>query len=122
MKKRFGILAGLVMVLILGACEYETIVPKQVVLPDEPVKFSTQIAPMFDEAGCTACHAGATNPDLRPDKAYESLVNGGYLNIAVPDDSKLIKKINSNHGTASNLSAEQKALLLKWIKEGAKNN
>jgi len=114
------LLAGAMLILV--SCEYETIVPKVVELPDEPVSFATQVAPMFVEAGCAGCHSGGIAPDLRADKSYASLTNGGFLNVASPSDSELVKKIESGHATSGNLSATQKALLLKWIEEGAKNN
>ena len=116
---------GFVILLLLAAlwsCEYETIVPKGVQLPDGPVSFSEQIAPIFVEANCISCHSGSTSPDLRADKSYSSLTSGGILNLSDPGSSKLIEKIESGHGTSGNLTALQKALILKWIEEGAKNN
>lgn len=108
--------------IFLVSCEYETIVPKVIELPDEPVSFAEQVLPALQSAGCATCHSGGVAPDLRADKAYTSLLNGGYLNVADPADSKLVKKINSGHATSGNLSGTDKALLIKWIEEGAKNN
>lgn len=119
--KKFGIFAFL-LVLGMSACEYETIEPPVIVLPDEPVSFSEQIAPIFVEAGCIGCHNGAMAFDLNLDKSYDGLVNNGMVDTENPADSKLMIKINEGHGTSGNLSAEQKTYILKWIEEGAKDN
>jgi len=92
------------------------------VVPPDVVEFAAQVAPIFVEAGCTGCHAGATSPDLRLDKSWDALVNGGNVDTANPAESILLVKINAGHGTSGNLSAEQKALILKWIEDGAKND
>lgn len=121
MKKLFVILAG-GLILFLSACEWETIVPPVIVLPDEPVSFATQVAPIFVEVGCVSCHAGATKPDFRADKSYLSLTGGGFVDTTNPANSKLVIKLNGGHPSPGKLSGEQMALLLKWIEEGAKNN
>ena len=104
------------------SCEYETIVPVEVDLGDEDVLFSTQVVPIFDEAACTGCHKGSTDPDLRAENAYSSLTSGGYVNLDDPASSEIVTKIEEGHATSGNLSATQKALLLKWIEQGAKDN
>ena len=119
--KKIGFIALLFMA-GLWACEYETIVPIVPDLPDEEVKYAEQVAPIFVEAGCTGCHAGGISPNLLADKSWDSLVNGGIVDTENPADSKLMEKINSGHATSGNLSGEQKAYILKWIEEGAKNN
>lgn len=119
--KKIGFFA-LLLLMGMWACEYETIVPVKVVLPDEPVSFSEQIAPIFVEVGCVSCHSGSIPPDLNLDKSYNDLVNGGRVDTTNPAESKLMEKIDSGHGTAGNMSALQKALILQWIEEGAKNN
>jgi len=80
------------------------------------------VAPVFVNAGCTGCHSGGTAPDLRADKSYNSLTTGNYVNVSDPASSKIVMKINSGHGTSNTISATDKALLLKWIEEGANNN
>jgi hypothetical protein len=112
-------------VLIFGmvSCEYETIKPTVVVIPDEPVLFATQVAPMFTAAACNGCHGNGATPDFTtPAKAYASLTTNNLVDTTNAANSVLIQKVNEGHGTAGNLSATQKALLLKWIQQGAKNN
>lgn len=113
----------IILVLMAGlwACEYETIVPIVVVVEDD-ISFSEKVAPIFDEVGCTSCHGGGISPNLKPADSWLALTNGGYINTEDPEDSELMEKIEAGHGTSGNLTAEQKALILKWITEGAKNN
>ena len=105
----------------LWACEYETIIPIVVEVPDN-VKFSEQVAPIFKDVGCTVCHAGGTKPNLKQAEAWDALVSGGFVDTDNPESSGLLVKINEGHATSVDLSAEQKAYILKWITEGAKNN
>lgn len=109
------LLAGLV------SCEYDTIVPKEVVVPDV-VSFSTDIEPLFTSAGCTQCHPSMLKPDLTVGKAYASLTSMNLVVAGSAATSKLWSHITSGHQTASNLTAEQKAKIEKWINDGANNN
>lgn len=116
--------AGFIALLLLvglWSCEYATIKPVVVEPPDE-VSYAADVAPIFVEAGCTGCHGGGINPNLTADKSWDSLVNGGYVDTANPTESEVVERINSGHGTAGNINAEQKALILKWIEDGAQNN
>ena len=111
----FGVLlTGLV------SCEYQTIVPYDVIVPETPVDFSTQIEPIFTQLDCVSCHTGSFEPNFTVGKAYASLVSKNLFDTANPSNSKLILQINSGHNTTVNMTAEQKALRLRWITEGAK--
>jgi cytochrome c peroxidase len=101
------------------ACEYVTIEPKDVVIPDTPIDFATQIEPIFTEANCVMCHTGSQQPNLTAGKAYTSLISLNLVDTANPANSKLMKQINAGHNTGT-LTAAQTALILKWITEGAK--
>lgn len=70
-----------------------------------------------------ACHNSiATPPVLLQNSAYKALMEGGYIDIDEPDQSKLIIKINSGHPTVDTPTDFEKQLLLLWIVEGALNN
>ncbi|MGE5393108.1 MAG: hypothetical protein ACM3P1_00115 [Candidatus Saccharibacteria bacterium] len=103
--------------LFLGSCKYDYILP-EVVAPVNDVKFSTQIAPIFAEK-CVACHNRQT-PVLTADVAYSQLVPN-YVNTTSPESSKIYVVPSSGKHYAK-ISAAQAALILQWIKEGAKNN
>jgi hypothetical protein len=87
-----------------------------------PVSFKNEVEPLFTTANCVSCHSGSTKPDLRAGKAYASLTSNNFVKANDPDNSKLIQYINAGHNTASSLTGAQKALVSKWITEGAKNN
>jgi hypothetical protein len=57
---------------------------------------------------------------LAVDKAYNSLISRNLVDTANPANSKLMQYIEAGHNTAVNMTGEQKALILKWITEGAK--
>ena len=118
--RKLGIFA-LLLLAGLWSCEYENIVPIVVEVPDN-VKFSVDVAPIFAEVNCTGCHAGGISPNLTQAKAWDALVSGGFVDTDNPEGSSLLLKINEGHATSGDLSAEQKAYILKWITEGAKNN
>lgn len=120
MKKSLLILIGLLVVCI-SSCEYKFIDPIEIELPDEPVSFSIQIEPIFQDK-CITCH-NSTSPVLTTGNAFDNLINGSYINTDMPELSKLYEKVDEGHpGGNSSLSATELALILKWIEEGAQNN
>ncbi|TSA38575.1 MAG: hypothetical protein D4R64_02695 [Porphyromonadaceae bacterium] len=106
----------------LVSCEYVTIQPKDVIIPDTPVSFKTDVEPIFTQLNCIQCHPALHQPDLAVNKAYASLTSMNLVDTQNPAGSKLIQYINAGHNTAANMTGTQKALILKWITEGAKNN
>ena len=116
------LLAG---VLMLGttACVYETIVP-EVVEPVEDVSFSQDIIPIFNEnCNLSGCHStGEWAPDLTATNAYNSLINGNYVNTSDPESSVLYVKIAPGGSMEQYSSPQETALILGWIEEGAQNN
>lgn len=120
MKRSLLIVLGIIFISI-SSCEYKYIDPIEVELPDEPISFSNQIETVFQKK-CTTCHA-SQSPILTTGNAYNSLIDGGYINIDAPESSGLYEKVSNSHpGGNSNLSAEERAIILKWINEGAENN
>jgi hypothetical protein len=101
---------------LLYSCEKETLV--QDTLPTN-VSFQTDILPMFQV--CTGCHGIGASPDLTVGNAYQSIIDGDYLNTSSPEESQLIITLNgSSHNSLLNQS--QKNMIMGWIKEGAQNN
>jgi hypothetical protein len=117
--KKLGFIA-LMFLAALWSCEYDALAPKPIELPDV-VSFATDLAPVL-ETNCATCHSGALAPNLKPADSYKALVNGGYVDTNDPENSKLITKINIPHPSSDPLSLKEKALILKWIEDGAKNN
>jgi hypothetical protein len=123
-----NILVVLAISILLGSCEWITIeLPPAAVIPvDKVVSFATDIQPIFATNGCTVCHAGSSAPkglDLSTvDKAYSTINSTGVVNIITPESSKLytIPALSGSHN--KKYTDEQSAYVLKWIKDGAKNN
>ena len=116
MKKIYLLVCSL---FVLGACEYETVQPEVIDIPDDvTVSFAATVEPAF-QSKCVTCHNTQT-PVLSTGQAYNSLKNGGYINTTTPTQSKVY--LNAQSGHYNSLSATDAAYLLKWIEQGAKNN
>lgn len=120
-KRIFQGLFIMAFAMLFAACEYTYVEPIIVELPDDPIVFSSQLEPVF-VSKCAGCHA-TVQPVLTTGSAYNSLINGGYINTADPANSEIYLKLSENHPSASGtFSATELAYLLKWIEEGAENN
>ena len=107
---------------ILCSCEYEWIQPEKKLVP-ENVSFSADIIPIFDK-GCNigVCHgAGATPPDLTPENAYNSLIDGAYVDTETPEASILYNTMKSGSMRTYTDPGDEE-IVLAWIEQGAKNN
>ena len=109
----------IVAVIFFASCEYDTIEFEKIVIPpDQEVTFSKTVIPIFNSK-CVECHDGSIKLDLREDNAYNSLISGGYIKTDTPSESELYKQINEGHGSTN---ANERELILEWIKRGAKND
>jgi hypothetical protein len=120
MKKLFyflvsGIFAA---ILLFGSCEKVVYPPIEV--PDT-VSYSVDIQPIWDTK-CVECHDGGfPPPDFRPDKSYESLMEGDYVDTLNPAESTLMIKLNTSPHDARATEAEKQTILV-WIEQGALDN
>jgi len=114
-----------VFVLLLSAsafisCEKYVYDPPKVDLTT-PVSFQNDILPIFSSNNCTSCHGGGLDPDLRASNAYNSLINGGYVNTTNPASSVLYTTLKSSpHNTRCSVQDQNK--ILAWITQGALND
>ncbi len=119
---------GLLLLVIIGlsGCYKDIVIPQLASDPDgppQPVSFSTELKPLF-AAKCTdaGCHVtGAHKPYLTPDISYTQIVNGGFVNLALPKESILYKNIYGEMSQYISSSAE-KQKVYDWIRNGAPNN
>ena len=119
---------GLLLLVIIGlsGCYKDIVIPQLASDPDgppQPVSFSTELKPMF-AAKCTdaGCHVtGAHKPYLTPDISYTQIVNGGFVNLALPKESILYKNIYGEMSQYISSSAD-KQKVYDWIRNGAPNN
>jgi len=119
---------GLLLLVIIGlsGCYKDIVIPQLASDPDgppQPVSFSTELKPLF-AAKCTdaGCHVtGAHKPYLTPDISYTQIVNGGFVNLALPKESILYKNIYGEMSQYISSSAD-KQKIYDWIRNGAPNN
>ena len=128
--KKITIYLVLILVMIMGisisGCYKDVILPDAAVDPDGPpqaVSFKTDLAPIFNaKCAVTGCHvSGAHKPYLPTAISYQEIVNGGFVNIIVPKESILYKKINADMKEYIP-SATDRQKVYDWIRNGAPNN
>ena len=126
-----GIGLFLVMAFILtisGCSKTTTVLVDNSPAITETVQFSKTIVPIFSKSCATSgCHSGSVAPNLSDATAYNALVTGNYLNLTNSASSDVYlwltgkKSATMPLGSANNPS-NINALILAWIKQGAKNN
>jgi len=107
---------------IFCSCEYEWIQPEKKPIP-ETLSFSADVMPIFND-GCNAgvCHgAGAKPPDLSEGNAYNSLIDGAFVDTETPEASILYTSMKSGSMKVYTSPGDEE-IILAWIKQGAKNN
>lgn len=129
MKRR--IVIGLVFVafitLLFNGCYKDVISPGSD--PNGPpafVSFSGDLVPLFNQhCNNSGCHDAvpAHAPSLVPDKAYNAIINGGYINLAVPNSSTLYVVVKDGRMPPTGaLGPKEAQIILDWIRNGAPNN
>ncbi len=126
--KRLFIYSGLLLTIgiALAGCYKDIIKPDLAEDPDGPpkqVSFKTELAPLFS-ANCAkaGCHvSGAHKPYLSTDISYQQIVNGGFVNLALPKESILYKNIYGEMAEHIPSKAD-KQKVYDWIRNGAPNN
>lgn len=96
--------------------------------PDS-IYFDQQILPLLrSNCAMTGCHDAASAEDGVILDSYNNVRNTGGIKINDPSDSKLYEAITETDlddrmppAPQPPLSVEQKALILKWIQQGAQN-
>lgn len=129
MKTRhiFGLASILGLSILLSACYYDEVIPKPVESITQDVSFSNDIIPIFN-ANCnvSGCHnLGGINPDLTPANAFNQLDSQGFIDRANPENSPIYQWMQGNGSLTmppSGIDPGNNALVLAWIKQGAKNN
>ncbi len=95
--------------------------------PDS-VYFNQQILPILtSNCAMPGCHDAGSHEDGIILDNYTNIRNTGKLNLTTPANSKLYKVLSPSSGDrmppppAAVLPADQRALILKWIQQGALN-
>jgi hypothetical protein len=122
--KLFNVIAFLLGIFLLGACEYATIEPSGPPPPPPPgdsTSFSLKVQPIFT-LNCAGCHNGSVAPDLRDGKAYQSLFDNNMVVKFKPEESIIYTCLKSGEVMANYGNTANNAIIYNWITEGAKNN
>jgi WD40 repeat protein/mono/diheme cytochrome c family protein len=101
--------------------------------PNAPVSYFRDVLPIFRKNNCTGCHQPAKKGGEYVMTDFEALLKGGETGEAAivpgkPADSNLMAQITPKDGKADMpkdgppLTAEQIALVAKWIEQGAKDD
>lgn len=125
MKKLLAFIT-ILMGISLTSCYYDKeLDPSGGGLPTN-VSFSNDVQPVFTKScATTGCHDSgpAHAPSLVTGVAYDALMQGGYINVAVPTAGKLYQEISEgNMPPGAPLTAHEANLIIVWLTEGAKNN
>ncbi|HWB24046.1 MAG TPA: hypothetical protein VG738_01140 [Chitinophagaceae bacterium] len=127
--KKIIFLAGLCTViaifLTITGCYRDIIAPPvtSASTPPQKVSFNTQIVPLL-AANCakSGCHVpGSQKPYMDSSEAYKNLVNGGFVNTIVPNQSIIYQMLNGQMGQYIPSTADIQ-LIYDWIRNGAPNN
>ncbi|MBX3241642.1 MAG: hypothetical protein KIT80_11705 [Chitinophagaceae bacterium] len=94
--------------------------------PNAPISFSADLQPILSKScASSGCHddVPAHKPALTPDKAYNALKSGGFIDLNVPENSILYRVMKSGEMPPTGaLKSTDVQKVLYWIKNGAPNN
>ena len=127
MKRRLILAISALSIIALAGCYKDVISPGQDPnAPPQDVSYSGDIQPIFSD-NCTnsGCHDAIPShkPSLVPEKSYNALISGGYVNTAVPTSSILYGEVKSGAMPPTGaLKQSEIQQILDWIRNGAPNN
>lgn len=130
-KKTIGI--GLLLItefmfIMIGCTKTTTVVLDNSPAVTTPVSFSKDIVPILTKScAISGCHSGTVAPNLSVATAYNALENGNFINTGTPASSEVYLWLTGKRAVAmpagsANNPSNINALMLAWIKQGAKNN
>ncbi len=118
----FGITIA-IFTLMVASCQYKFVVEPEPPDPTDTISFSQQIAPIYNEQGCTGCHnTTGQQPDLTAENAYNSITGMGLINLSESATSTIYVHPNPDGDHYAKYTSSQAALVLGWIEQGAINN
>jgi hypothetical protein len=126
--KKIIVFAGFLFIMgaCLTGCYKDVIIPTAAQNPNAPpqaTSYKNDIQPLFT-ANCalSGCHvANGQAPNLEAAVSYQDLVNGGFVNTVVPNQSTLYIMINGNMEVHIPNAADRQKIY-DWIRTGAIDN
>ena len=132
LTKKIAIIVAVIIAPIIGlqGCfKVVTVMPDTTVEVTGPVSFANDILPILDsKCNVSGCHnSGGRKPDLSVENAFNSLNDGGYLDVNAPENSLVYLWLTGKKGSQMPLGGPENPsnlnqLVLAWIKQGAQNN
>ena len=129
MKRRIyiGLIVSFSLLLVMPGCYKDVISPgTDPNGPPQFVSFSGDLIPLFNtHCNSVDCHdeIPAHAPSLVPEKAYTSLMSGGFVNTAVPNSSTIYTVVQTGSMPPTGaLKPSDAQMILDWIRNGAPNN
>ena len=122
-----GVIMVTTAVFLLAGCYKDKTVILDAPAITRTVTFSQDILPIFNKSCNTSgCHnTGGQTPDLSEANAYNSLINGSYIDKANPQNSVIYLKMTGKRGIPmpmGGMNQDYNAIILAWITQGAQNN
>jgi len=114
-------------IILLTACGAQAQGSGQSSVTLGPVSFAKDVLPIM-QTRCVKCHGGENTNRGLDLKSYSGLmagsINGSVIVAGDPTSSKLFQLVDQGRMPKSGgkLSADQIAILKKWIQDGAQNN
>lgn len=126
-KKKIGFLAGFTILLLIGCYKDKTVIFDTGEEITRPVSYTNDIIPIFNTScAVIGCHTiGGIKPDLSAANAFNSLNVGNYFNTTAAESSTIYLWMTGKKGIpmpTTGINKEYNALVLAWVKQGAKNN
>jgi hypothetical protein len=127
--KKLIIVAGLIVSMATGVsitgCYKDIITPAIAQSgPPPSVSFNNQILPILvTNCAKSGCHVpGSQTPYMDSAEAYKDLINGGFVDVVVPNQSVIYQELNGGPMQVNIPSQADINLILYWIENGAPNN
>jgi len=112
--------------LVMSSCYYDEVIKIEEDIDVGEVAFTIDVIPIFNQScNISGCHNGSVAPNLLPANAYNSLINGSYVNVNAPKNSELYLWMRGEKNLPmppSGPDANDNAIILAWIEQGALNN
>lgn len=117
MTKRLMLVFFIFFSISVITCEKYIIVFPEI---DDTVKidFITEILPIFDN-DCKICHSGGREPNLSAENAYNSIIEGNYVDTLNPESSiiyNILLPSGTHNGRTTTGNIDK---ILVWISQGA---
>ncbi len=124
----FLLIVTTAVVTITGCTKTTTILLDNSTAVTTTVSFSKDLTPLLTtNCAKSGCHNGSISPNLTDANAYNSLINGSFVNTSAPENSEVYLWLTGKRSATMPLGATPNpsninGIMLAWIKQGAKNN